>query len=72
MVHIFESDRKWMKVLSIVAKSFLTLAVVGTFIFFSIMIYLLVQDYFYNEDEDDFNQNGHETLSLIQEENELG
>lgn len=60
------ADRKWIKVMGIVIKSFLALIVTGTFIFFSIMIYLLVQDYFYHEGEDDFNENGHETLNVGQ------
>ncbi|WP_404450691.1 hypothetical protein LG329_10005 [Virgibacillus necropolis] len=59
---------KWFKVLSIIVKSFLALVVTGTFIFFSIMIYLLIQDYFYDEDKDEFNENGHKVL-MIQVQN---
>lgn len=47
---------KWFEILSIIVKSLLALAVIGTFLFFSIMVYLLIQDFFY--DEDDFNDNG--------------
>lgn len=62
MVHIFSAEKRWIKVMQIAVKSFLALAVAGTFIFFSIIIYLLVQDYFYHEGGDDFNENGHETM----------
>lgn len=70
-MHLFNTEgrwsgRKWIKVISIVGKSFLGVVIAGTFILFSIMIYLIIQDYFYNEGEDDFNENGHETMHVDQ------
>ncbi|ASN03833.1 hypothetical protein [Virgibacillus necropolis] len=68
-MQIFDAERKWfspkwIKVISIILKSFLTLVITGTFIFFSIMIYLIVQDYFYNESEDEFNENGNLIMKI--------
>ncbi|WP_443257054.1 hypothetical protein [Virgibacillus sp. L01] len=35
-------------------------AIILLFLFIASMVYLLIMDYFYNEDNDKFNQNGEE------------
>lgn len=46
------SSKNWFKILRGLGKSFLVLAVVATFIFFSIMVYLLVLDYYYYDESE--------------------
>ncbi|MFZ3579612.1 hypothetical protein [Virgibacillus sp. DJP39] len=48
-------SRKWTKITRTVFKSFLALTLAGSLVLLTTIVYLLIQDYFYNEKNDVFN-----------------
>lgn len=48
------------RIFRILTTSVAWIAIILLFFFIASMVYLLIMDYFYNEDKDKFNQNGEE------------
>ncbi|MFB4169707.1 hypothetical protein [Virgibacillus sp. JSM 102003] len=58
-MHLFKK-MKDSRIFRILITSVAWIAIILLFLFIASMVYLLIMDYFYNEDKDKFNQNGEE------------